>query len=109
MSIQNLLQKDLWEETTGSTITQQQNTVHIRIQQRNGRKRITTIQGIDKKQDFKAILEAMREEFHCAGNVEKDPTFGQIIKLTGDQRYAARDFLVKEYVETKENIKVHGE
>lgn len=109
MSIQNLIQKDLWEENTGSSLKGIQNTIHIRIQQRNGRKRITTIQGIDPKQDTKAILAALKGELHCNGNVEKDKEFGDVIKLTGDQRYAVRDFLVREFIETKENIKVHGE
>ena len=38
-----------------------QNKVHIRIQQRNGRKTITTLQGIEEKYDQKKLAKAFKK------------------------------------------------
>jgi translation initiation factor 1 len=35
--------------------------IHLRIQQRNGRKCITTVQGLDQGLDFKKILKAIKK------------------------------------------------
>jgi translation initiation factor 1 len=82
----------------------------LRIQQRTGRKRITTVQGLDdKKYDLKFLLKEFKKDFHCNGSIDEDPEFGKVIRLTGDNRMAIRDFLVKENVASKDNIKIHGE
>lgn len=82
----------------------------MRIQQRNGKKRITTVQGLDdKKYDLKLLLKEFKKEFHCNGSLDDDPDFGKVIRLTGDNRKAITDFLIKENLATKENIKIHGE
>ena len=46
--------------------------IHIRIQQRNGRKSITTTTGLDSKLDLKKILKAIKKEHCCNGTVLKD-------------------------------------
>ena len=38
---------------------QQKDLVHIRVQQRNGRKCISSVQGLDAELDFKKILKAI--------------------------------------------------
>merc|ERR1712193_346168 len=38
-----------------------QNKIHIRIQQRNGRKTITTLQGIEEKYDQKKLAKAFKK------------------------------------------------
>ncbi|KAG7539684.1 hypothetical protein FFLO_03401 [Filobasidium floriforme] len=104
--------------------------IHIRIQQRNGRKTLTTVQGLDKAYDPKKILKAFKKEFACNGNVvsseeaelgadapepavpagKTKPNFGQVIQLQGDQRNAVRDFLVSTGIvserEAKEKIQM---
>merc|ERR1711872_285011 len=50
-----------------------QNKVHIRIQQRNGRKTITTLQGLDEKYDQKKLTKAFKKEFNCNGKVVDNP------------------------------------
>lgn len=39
----------------------QEGIIHIRIQQRNGRKTLTTVQGISKDYDFKKIVKACKK------------------------------------------------
>jgi len=103
--------------------------IHIRIQQRNGRKMLTTVQGLDKAYDAKKVLKAFKKEFACNGTVvsseEADldspapvPTgkakqnFGQVIQLQGDQRTKIREFLISTGMvserDAKEKIQIHG-
>jgi translation initiation factor 1 len=65
MSIENLKTFDPFaeaDEDTGET-KQSQNYIHIRIQQRNGRKTLTTVQGLPKKFDQKKILKVIKKKF----------------------------------------------
>eukprot|EP00941_MAST-03F_sp_MAST-3F-sp1_P006148 g6148.t1 len=83
--------------------------VHIRIQQRNGRKSITTIEGIDSDLDFKKILKYMKRNFKCNGKAINDKRLGEIIQLQGDQRENARNFMLDmEIVAKRELIVIHG-
>ncbi|GMP65485.1 hypothetical protein CsSME_00026246 [Camellia sinensis var. sinensis] len=41
--------------------------VHIRIQQRNGRKSLTTVQGLKKEFSYNKILKDLKKEFCCNG------------------------------------------
>ncbi|WVQ78447.1 translation initiation factor SUI1 [Cryptococcus sp. DSM 104549] len=83
--------------------------IHIRLQQRNGRKTLTTVQGIDPKYNHAKILKAMKKEFACNGTVVKPeeageddspapagakPNHGDVLQLQGDQRVAAKQFLI---------------
>ena len=52
--------------------------VHIRIQQRNGKKNLTTVQGLAEGVDYKRVLKAFKKEFCCNGNVVEDPELGQV-------------------------------
>ncbi|XP_041467405.1 eukaryotic translation initiation factor 1-like [Lytechinus variegatus] len=82
--------------------------VHIRIQQRNGRKTLTTIQGIDDAYDLKRILKVCKKEFACNGTVVDHPEYGQVIQLQGDQRTHINDFLTKVGICKKTQVQVHG-
>lgn len=82
--------------------------VHIRVQQRNGRKAVTTIQGLPNDLDLKKILKALKKEFCCNGCIVEHKDLGKIIQLTGDQRQTASNFLVKEEIITESNLKIHG-
>lgn len=48
-------------EGVGGTPGMQGSLIHIRIQQRNGRKTLTTVQGVDPKYDFKKIVKAAKK------------------------------------------------
>ncbi|TYI69398.1 hypothetical protein E1A91_D08G152700v1 [Gossypium mustelinum] len=82
--------------------------VHIRIQQRNGRKSLTTVQGLKKEFSYNKILKDLKKEFCCNGNVVQDPELGQVIQLQGDQRKNVLTFLVQAGIVKKENINIHG-
>ncbi|XP_051134036.1 protein translation factor SUI1 homolog 2-like [Andrographis paniculata] len=82
--------------------------VHIRIQQRNGRKSLTTVQGLKKDFNYIKILKDLKKEFCCNGTVVQDPEMGQVIQLQGDQRKNVSTFLVRTGIVKKEQIKIHG-
>jgi len=85
--------------------------IHIRVQQRNGRKSITTIQGLDADLDLKRICKAMKRVFNCNGSIEEDKEMGEIIQLQGDQRDNARSWLLDNEIVAKtdaELVVVHG-
>mmetsp|Transcript_1859 Transcript_1859/g.6660 ORF Transcript_1859/g.6660 Transcript_1859/m.6660 type:complete len:114 (-) Transcript_1859:537-878(-) len=79
------------------------NYVHVRVQQRNGRKSLTTVQGLQEGFDYKKVLKAFKkvrrkywqlvhasppvpytpppthlQEFCCNGTVVEDPELGQV-------------------------------
>ncbi|KAL4969993.1 SUI1 family translation initiation factor [Aspergillus stella-maris] len=98
------------DEDTGET-KQSQNYIHIRIQQRNGRKTLTTVQGLPKKFDQKKILKVIKKKFACNGTIVNDTEMGEVIQLQGDQRKDVQEFLTdkKEGLELDaKTIKVHG-
>ncbi|NXT90042.1 EIF1 factor, partial [Anhinga rufa] len=63
--------------------------IHIRIQQRNGRKTLTT-------------------KFACNGTVIEHPEYGEVIQLQGDQRKNICQFLVEIGLAKDDQLKVHG-
>ncbi|KAF2228783.1 eukaryotic translation initiation factor SUI1 [Viridothelium virens] len=99
------------DEDTGEQKQSQGNYIHIRIQQRNGRKTLTTVQGLPKKFDQKKILKVIKKEFACNGTIVNDTEMGEVIQLQGDQRKNVQEFLTNEKeglgLDAK-TIKVHG-
>ena len=81
--------------------------IHIRVQQRNGKKSITTVQGIPEMFDLKRILKFFKKDFACNGAIVDDKE-GQVIQLSGDQREKVATFLHTEEIAKKNRIKVHG-
>jgi translation initiation factor SUI1 len=79
--------------------------------ERNGRKTLTTVQGLPKKFDQKKILKVIKKKFACNGTVVADTEMGEVIQLQGDQRKDVQDFLTDKKeglgLDTK-TIKVHG-
>ncbi|XP_038690055.1 protein translation factor SUI1 homolog 1-like [Tripterygium wilfordii] len=82
--------------------------VHIRIQQRNGKKSLTTIQGLKKEYNYDKILKDLKKDFCCNGNVVQDKELGKVIQLQGDQRKNVAAFLVQAGLVKKDQIKIHG-
>ena len=93
--------------------------VHVRTQQRNGRKCITTVAGLANDLDVKRICKAFKKNFNCSGAIRKiaedegDNNFvgaanGDAIQLSGDQRNNVRMFLVDNEICRPEDIVVHG-
>ncbi|KAG0193619.1 Eukaryotic translation initiation factor eIF-1 [Apophysomyces sp. BC1034] len=96
------------EEEQQQAGVKQTNYLHLRIQQRNGRKTLTTLQGLSQDVDIKRLLKAVKKSFACNGTAVDDPEHGEILQLQGDQRLKLAEFLVVEGIAKKADIKVHG-
>ena len=86
--------------------------IHVRVQQRNGRKCITTVQGLDDDLDLRRICKAMKKAFNCNGSIEEHEDMGEIVQLQGDQRTNVKEWLVFQGIltgaEADERIVLHG-
>lgn len=106
-SLDNLKSFDPFAET-GDAKTQSANQIHIRCQQRNGRKTITTVQGIPNEYDLKRILKTLKKDFACNGHINNDAEHGDILQFSGDQREKMLGFLTTALQIPKGDIKIHG-
>ncbi|XP_059620285.1 eukaryotic translation initiation factor eIF1 [Phlebotomus argentipes] len=109
MSIQNLNTFDPFADAIkGADENVQDGLVHIRIQQRNGRKTLTTVQGLSSDYDLKKIVRTCKKEFACNGTVIEHPEYGEVLQLQGDQRENICRWLTKSGLAKAEQLKVHG-
>ncbi len=103
-----------WDPLVGLTdelfqTTTEANHVQIRIQQRNARKSITTIQNINTDKPMKSIARKLSQTLHCSASIKNDKNFGEVIQIQGDVRNEVADFLVKEGIcSNKKYIHIHG-
>jgi translation initiation factor 1 len=63
------------------------------LAERNGRKTLTTVQGLPTKFSRKKILTVVKKKFACNGTIVHDDEMGEVIQLQGDQRKHMQDFL----------------
>jgi len=82
--------------------------IHIRVQQRNGRKCITHVQGLDAALDLKKVLKVIKKEYCCNGNIVEHDEMGQVLQFQGDQRQNIAKFLIENELAPKDKIKTHG-
>lgn len=80
----------------------------MRVQQRNGRKTLTTLQGLPTEYDVKKILKSFKKVFACSGTIIEHEELGNILQLSGDQRLKIAEFLVSEHIVKKTEIVIHG-
>ncbi|KAH6630159.1 translation initiation factor SUI1-domain-containing protein [Chaetomium sp. MPI-SDFR-AT-0129] len=114
--IQNLKDRDPFadEDEESGQNSQSQEKIHIRIQQRNGRKTLTTVQGIPTKFDHKKILKVIKKEFACNGTIissAESKGMGEVIQLQGDHRLKIKEFLADADAGLgldEKTIKIHG-
>lgn len=109
LSISVYLFQDAFEDVNdiGATANSS-DKVHVRVQQRNGRKCITTVAGLADDLDIKRICKAFKKNFSCNGAVQKDEEAGEVIQLSGDQRANVKAFLVDQEICTSSQIVLHG-
>ncbi|XP_074316751.1 protein translation factor SUI1 homolog 2-like [Silene latifolia] len=55
--------------------------VHISVRQRNGKKSLTTVQGLKREFSYNKILKDLEKELCCNGTFVQDLELGQIILL----------------------------
>ncbi|XP_041613805.1 eukaryotic translation initiation factor 1-like [Vulpes lagopus] len=82
--------------------------IHIRIQQRNGRKTLTTVQGMADDYDKKKLVKVFRKKFACNGTVIEHPEYGEVIQLQGGQRKNICQFLVEIGLAKDDQLRVHA-
>ncbi len=82
--------------------------IHLRCQQRNGKKCLTTVQGLSRDLPLKQILKDFKKSFSCNGTQLTDPELGEVIQLTGDQREGVRKYLVEKDITEADSITTHG-
>jgi translation initiation factor 1 len=95
-------------EDAGTAAGDPGDKVHVRVQQRNGRKCITTVAGLAEDLDVKRICKAFKKNFSCNGAVQKDEDVGEVIQLSGDQRTNVKSFLVDQEICHADTIVLHG-
>lgn len=84
------------------------NVMHLRIQQRNGRKCITLIEGLKKftlNNTIENITKELRQKFNCRGTIRED---GNVIEFSGDQRNKLKEYLINNKICLESKIKIHG-
>ena len=99
---------DAFEDAGDKGAGNSEEKVHVRVQQRNGRKCITTVAGLADDLDVKRICKAFKKNFSCNGAVQRDDEVGEVIQLSGDQRTNVKSFLVDQEICHGENIVLHG-
>ena len=86
--------------------------IHIRVRQRNNRKRITTLYGLpdaydDKK--LKEMLKYLKNKLCCGGFIGENEKYGKFVELTGDKNKDLQQYLLdKNIIDDLEKIKIHG-
>jgi len=106
--IQNFQSRDPFAEDNEVVGSGKDDYIHIRIQQRSGRKTLTTVQGIPEVFDLKKIVKQCKKEFACNGTVVEHAEYGEVIQLQGDQRNNISSLLKKFNLAKEDQIKVHG-
>merc|ERR1719240_256950 len=108
------LGNDMSGNTDGAT------KVHIRMQQRNGRKSWTTVQGFPDQVrmpksgktmavDWPKLLKALKKTFKASGIIIDNEEHGKIIQMQGDIRKEIAEFLIEETaIISKEQVMIHG-
>ena len=85
--------------------------IHIRTQQQ-GRRWVTTVEGLDEDLDQERIARAMKKAFHCSTKAVKTPEGAEIIMIQGNHRDDALEWLLAQEVisekERKERVVLHG-
>ena len=80
----------------------------IRIQQRNGRKSLTTVAGLSRDLDLKKILKYLKKAYSTNGTIIEDEEAGSVIQVQGDQRRNIYEALTQWNILDKDMVKVHG-
>ena len=84
-------------------------SIEIYVKQRNGRKCITTVEGLGNDKDkLKNISKQLRKKMSCSGTVDKNKETGKMfLKFSGQDINTIVNYLVKINY-SKEDIRIHG-
>jgi translation initiation factor 1 len=109
MDIENLQPKDIDFDDLVEKKRPLSN-IHIRLQQRNGKKMITIIEGLAEDLDLKKVLRALKNTFQTNGAILRPEEDTAILQLNGDQRENVRSFFTRYKIWEPPDppIKIHG-
>ncbi|XP_048352378.1 eukaryotic translation initiation factor 1b-like [Sphaerodactylus townsendi] len=94
-TIQNLQSFDPFADAIkgdGLLLTGTKDCIHV--QQRNGRRTLTTVQGTADDYDKKKLVKAFTKKFACNGTVIGHPECEETVRLQGDQKKDTCPFLL---------------
>ena len=77
------------------------------MQQRNGKKCITTVVGLPNDLNINKITKFLKSKFKTSGSVKDIDDDNKVIQLSGDQRVSIRDFLIEEEICKPDQIMIH--
>lgn len=85
--------------------------IHVRMN-KQGRRFVTLIEGLDDDLDQARIARAMKKAFSCASKVQKDKHDNEVIFLQGDHRMKVKEWLLFQEIltpkEAEERLMLHG-
>lgn len=112
MELLNLKTTDLFadaaDETEKALGINRDIPIHIRIQQRTTRKKITICEGLPSNIIFSKVIRALRHNFHCNVSLVDDPEHGKVLKMQGNHVQNLVDFLTETRLGLPSQIKIHG-
>ena len=85
--------------------------INIRVQQRNGRKSWTSIEGLEniKDIDLKKFTKSVKKKLCCNGSIHTlDTTSEKVTQFQGDHREDIKNLLIKTYNVSEDSIIIHG-
>lgn len=85
--------------------------VHLRIQQRAGKKFVTIVEGLPESFDLSKISKVLQKKLCCNATIVDDNKNGKtlkVIQLQGDHRHEIATFFINEELLSKDQIKIHG-
>jgi len=79
--------------------------VNIQMTQRNGRKCITTISGLQaKNEELKSLVSVWKKSFSCNGSINKEDNS---IMLSGNQVENVANYLIKNNIARANQIRIY--
>ncbi|KPA79170.1 putative translation factor sui1 [Leptomonas pyrrhocoris] len=82
--------------------------VHIRVQQRKGKKFVTTVQGLNQRLNFRRINREFQRRWGCNGTVINTTDAGTVIQLQGNWSENIKQFILDEHMTTEINLEIHS-
>uniref|UniRef100_A0A6C0BE53 SUI1 domain-containing protein n=1 Tax=viral metagenome TaxID=1070528 RepID=A0A6C0BE53_9ZZZZ len=84
-------------------------TIHIRTQQRNGRKCFTLIEFFDNDKECEKLIKKLKKIQSCGGYTRKDENSGKyVVILNGDHRAFIYEYLTSVEPYCNSTINIHG-
>lgn len=83
---------------------------HIRVQQRNSRKYITTIQNLEHyitEEQIAYLVNFFQKTLNCHAHIVKDKEYGNIVQIQGNHCLHVKSILIDEKIIPAKNIVCH--